>query len=194
MNIPNILTTLRFFMIPFYIGIFAHESDYKLWSAVIFMLASATDVLDGYIARKYNLTTKWGQLMDPLADKLMQITVIVSMLITSRIPLWFVILSAAKEGLMILGGIFLFTKKTYVRSNIFGKLNTVVLFAALCLLLVCPQINPVLKTIILALSITLSIFAMVTYTYSYLLKKKKFKEYIPGKHGKSSAHEAEING
>ena len=186
MNVPNILTTLRFFMIPCYIAAFCTEGDYKLFSAIIFILASVTDVLDGYIARKYNLTTKWGQLMDPLADKLMQITVIVSMLITDMIPLWFVIMSAAKECIMILGGIFLYTKKTYVRSNIIGKLNTVMLFLTLCVVLTCPQINSVVFTVMLALSIALSFFAMITYTYSYLLKQKKFKEYIPGKSQKTS--------
>lgn len=185
MNIPNLLTTLRFFMIPCYIAVFCTEGEYKLFSAIIFILASVTDVLDGYIARKYNLTTKWGQLMDPLADKLMQITVIVSMLVTDMIPLWFVILSAAKEFLMILGGIFLYTQKTYVQSNIFGKLNTVMLFVALCVILTAPQINSVICTIMLAVSIALSIFAMITYTYSYLLKQKKFKEYIPGKSQKN---------
>lgn len=186
MNLPNLLTTLRFFMIPCYVGVFCAEGDIKLWSAAIFILASITDVLDGYIARKYDLTTKWGQLMDPLADKLMQITVIVSMVIAGIIPLWFVILSAAKEGLMILGSIFLFTKKTYVQANLFGKLNTVVLFVALCILLSCPHLPPVASTAMLCASIALSIFAMITYTYSYLLKQKKFKEYIPGKHSGTS--------
>ena len=133
MNIPNILTTLRFFMIPCYAWVFCIEGEYKILSAAIFILASITDVLDGYIARKYNMSTRWGQLMDPLADKLMQITVIVSMLITGIMPSWFVILCAVKEGLMILGGIFLYTKKTYVKANIFGKLNTVVMFVALCI-------------------------------------------------------------
>ena len=181
MNIPNLLTALRFLMIPCYIGIFCIEGEYKLMSAAVFILASITDVLDGYIARKYNMTTKLGQLMDPLADKLMQITVIVSMVAAGIIPLWFVIAAAVKEGLMIFGSAFLMVKKTYVQANIFGKLNTVVLFIALCIFLVWPGIHPLAKTIMLCTSLALSIFAMITYTYSYLLKHKKFKEYIPGK-------------
>lgn len=181
MNLPNMLTTLRFFMIPCFLVAFHTEGEYKLLSASIFILASITDVLDGYIARKYNLTTKWGQLMDPLADKLMQISAIVSMVISDMIPIWFIIVAALKEGLMIAGSAFLAAKKTYVQANIFGKLNTVVLFVALCLFMIYPSINRVAETIILGASIALSIFAMITYTYSYLLKQKKFKEYIPGK-------------
>ncbi len=178
MNIPNLLTTLRFFMIPCFLISFRAEGECKLMSAAIFILASITDVLDGYIARKYNMTTKWGQLMDPLADKLMQISAIVSMVIAGIIPMWFIIVAAIKEGLMIVGSLFLAVKKTYVQANIFGKLNTVVLFIALCIFLVCPSINRAVETVILCASITLSIFAMITYTYSYLLKQKKFKEYI----------------
>lgn len=181
MNLPNLLTTLRFFMIPCFLISFRAEGEYKLISAAVFILASITDVLDGYIARKYNMTTKWGQLMDPLADKLMQIAAIVSMVISGILPLWFIIVAAIKEALMILGSAFLAAKKTYVQANIFGKLNTVVLFVALCIFLIFPGINRTVETVILCASITLSIFAMVTYTYSYLLKQKKFKEYIPGK-------------
>lgn len=181
MNLPNLLTTLRFFMIPCFLAAFHAEGEYKLISAAVFVLASITDVLDGYIARKYNMTTKWGQLMDPLADKLMQISAIVSMVIADMIPIWFIIVAAVKEGLMIIGSAFLAVKKTYVQSNIFGKLNTVVLFVALCIFLIFPGINKTVETVILCASIALSIFAMITYTYSYLLKQKKFKEYIPGK-------------
>ena len=184
MNIPNFLTTLRFFMIPCYAAVFCAEGEYKLWSAAIFILASATDVLDGYIARKFNQTTKWGQLMDPLADKLMQITVIIFMVLAGFIPIWFVAVLVVKEALMIFGSIFLYVKKTYVQANLFGKLNTVVLFIALCILMVFPQINPVLETVMLSASIALSLFAMITYAYSYLLKQKKFKEYIPSKQSK----------
>ena len=111
MNIPNALTGLRFLMIPLYCWVFSIEPEAKFWSAAIFVLASLTDVLDGYIARKYDMTTKWGQLMDPLADKLMQIAVIITMVLAGIVPNWFVMVLVIKECLFIFGSICLYTEK-----------------------------------------------------------------------------------
>ena len=110
MNIPNMLSILRLVMVPVFILVFLIEGEQKTAAAAIFILASATDVLDGYIARKYNMTTKIGQLLDPLADKLMQIAVVVTMLCAKMVPLWFVLVLASKELLMIVGGAFLFAQ------------------------------------------------------------------------------------
>lgn len=178
MNIANILTCFRFVLIPVFVLTFRSEGDYKIWSAVIFIVASATDVLDGYLARKYDLVTNFGKLMDPLADKLMQITVLICLLIADIVPLWFILVLAAKELLLIAGSAFLYVKKTVVQSNIFGKLNTVFLFAAIILLLFFTNMNAGFKYVLLGICIALSVFAMCCYAYSYFLQSKKFKTYI----------------
>jgi len=172
MNIPNILTGLRFVMIPLYVAVFHLEGTQKIWSVLIFILASATDVLDGYIARKYNMSTRWGQLADPLADKLMQIAVILSLVISGILPIWFVFLVAVKEILMIVGSAFLCIKNTFVKSNIFGKLNTVVLFLVLCAFHVLPSMSPMLATSLLVFSLLLSHSTMIQYAYYYLKQTK----------------------
>ncbi len=182
MNIPNILTILRLCLIPVYIVVFALEGDTKNTAAVIFIAASITDVLDGYIARKYNAITKVGQLLDPLADKLMQLTVVISLLISKILPLWFVVLLAVKELLMIAGGIFLYAKKTYVKSNFFGKLNTVVLFIALVLIFF-THTSELVSTIILGIAATVNILAIISYSYSYFVKQSKYKDYIQKNNG-----------
>ena len=178
MNIPNILTILRLFMVPVFVLVFRFEGDHKTMAAIVFILASTTDVVDGYIARKYNMTTKTGQLLDPLADKLMQIAVVVSMVCAKMIPLWFVLMLATKELLMILGGFFLYTKKTFVKSNIFGKANTVVMFCAMVILLIFSETNETLKQIMLDVTMVTNIVAMISYLYSYFIKKKQFKDYF----------------
>ncbi len=178
MNIPNMLTIARLFMVPIFILVFILEGTPKTWSGTIFILASITDVLDGYIARKYNMSTKTGQLLDPLADKLMQITVIVSMLCAKMVPLWFVLVLACKEILMICGGFYLYVHKTYVKSNIFGKTNTVVVFCALVTLLLFTGSNETLKDIMLGVALGTNITAIISYTYLYFLQQKKFKDYI----------------
>lgn len=178
MNIPNTLSVLRLCMVPVFILVFLCEGEQKTAAAAIFILASLTDVLDGYIARKYNMSTKVGQLLDPLADKLMQISVVVSMLWAKMVPLWFVLVLASKELLMILGGAFLFAKKTFVKSNVFGKANTVVMFCAMVILLIFSETNVPLKNVMLGVVMFTNIAAILSYFYLYFMKQKKFKSYI----------------
>ena len=75
MNIPNALTLFRFLLVGVFPYLYFHQglAYNKVWAFAVFLLAGATDVLDGFIARRCNLITKWGKLMDPLADKLMMI-------------------------------------------------------------------------------------------------------------------------
>ncbi len=177
-KVPNILTFIRLCLVPVFIVVFLLESDQKTLSGAIFILASATDVLDGYLARKFNATSKVGQLLDPLADKLMQIAAIVMMLIAKILPLWFVIFLATKEILMICAGFFLYSKKTFVKSNIFGKLNTIAVFAAITVLMFFFDVSKTVQTIMLSIVVCTSFAAMISYLYSYFLHHKKFKEYI----------------
>ena len=178
MTIPNILTIARLCLVPVFIAVFILEGQPKTLSGLIFILASATDVLDGYIARKFNQTSKTGQLLDPLADKLMQITVVVSMLFAKMVPTWFVLVLAIKEVLMICGGIFLYIRKTFVKSNIFGKTNTVIVFCAMVILLMFSEGNETLKDVMLGMALGTNIAAIVSYAYLYFLQQKKFKKYI----------------
>ena len=123
MNIPNLLTLFRLLLVPLFIVVFHSEQNMHLFATLIFVLASVTDVIDGYIARKYNMITRWGQLMDPLADKCMQLAGIISLFIADLVPGWFIFLLVIKELMMILGSVFLYSKKTYVKANIIGKGN-----------------------------------------------------------------------
>ena len=178
MSIPNILTVIRLILVPVFAVVFSFEGDAKVLSAVIFLTASITDVLDGFIARKFNMSTKVGQLLDPLADKLMQLTVIVCLAFSGRLPMWFVILLATKEVLMIAGGTFLYIKKTYAKSNVFGKLYSVVLFVALMLLMAFPESSSLFELFILLTVVGVGFFALTAYSYSYFLRHKKFRQYI----------------
>ena len=175
-NIPNILTTFRFFLIPVYIIVFCLEDSTKQLGACIFIIASITDVLDGYIARRLNMVTKWGQLMDPLADKLMQITVLISLVCIGRVPIWFLIYLAILEIVMILAGIFLYKNKIYIKSNIFGKVNTVLLFIFMLLILFLP-VNQFAENCMLLFLTVFSALTSGIYGYIYFLKQKKYKKY-----------------
>ena len=104
-NVPNALTALRILLIPLYLALFARGLQYQ--ALVVFLAASFTDLLDGMIARRFHLITDLGKLMDPLADKLMVLTVMFSMaignsMIAPVVPL-VVMLNASEERLLYSG-------------------------------------------------------------------------------------------
>lgn len=181
MNLPNLLTIFRLVLVPVYVAVFCAEPQAHVASALIFWLAGATDVLDGYLARRLNLTTRVGQVLDPLADKCMQLAVIITLFFDKLLPVWFIGLLVAKELIMIVGGVFLYIRKTYVKSNVFGKLNTVFLFLVMSLVLFIPSMNGTVKNILLGISALLALLAGATYLYLYFVQNQQFKTYVHSK-------------
>lgn len=128
-HIPNLLTMLRFILIPFIVG-YLSEGNYIL--AFVFLTLSAiTDVLDGFIARKFNFITNFGKLIDPLADKATQISVLTVLSLQHIIPLWILVIVLLKEFVMISGASFLYGKELVVSSKWYGKLSTVLFYVAI---------------------------------------------------------------
>ena len=119
-NVPNIITLIRFIFVPVVTVLIFF--DMMLYAMIVYIVACATDLLDGYIARKYHLITSEGVLLDPLADKLMAIFAIISFTVTGVLPLFVLIVILSKELLMISGGIFLYFKDIVSPSNMFGKI------------------------------------------------------------------------
>ena len=128
-NIPNILTILRFILIP--IILYFIFTGHYLLGFIFFTISGITDILDGAIARKFNLVTNFGKLMDPLADKLTQISVLATLVFQKIIPFWILVVVLLKELLMIIGASFLYGKELVVSSRWFGKLATVLFYIAI---------------------------------------------------------------
>ena len=168
MNVPNILTAMRLLMIPSF-GYFLYIGNYKV-AVFLFLLSGFTDILDGFIARRFDMVTSWGKLADPLADKLMQIMALVILTIQKTIPTFVLIIVIIKELLMAIGSIMLLKQKKYVVSaNWYGKMATVIFYLAIIMIIIkVPYSN---YLIILALAATL--FAFVKYFISYI----KIKQY-----------------
>lgn len=132
MNIANIITTIRFVLIPVFLFVFFSDlENAMLFAFLIFLAAGLTDVLDGYIARKFDMITKWGSILDPLADKLMSLTVLISLTIKGVIPLWVPLIIGAKEALMITGAAILFKSGAYVSAESYGKFATVMFYISI---------------------------------------------------------------
>ena len=91
MNLPNILTVCRILVTPIFIILLFHEHPYaKSWALFIFVAAMLTDIFDGYYARKHNLVTDYGRFLDPLADKVMVLSALISFAVMDVIPFWMV--------------------------------------------------------------------------------------------------------
>ncbi len=123
-NIPNILTVFRIFLVPVFAVLLMTE--HYAASAVIVLLSAATDIADGFIARRFNLVSVTGQVLDPLADKLMQLAIVASLWAKALIPTWAILIMAGKELIMICGGsiLYFFKKKTAIPAMWFGKAAT----------------------------------------------------------------------
>ncbi|HSH36649.1 CDP-diacylglycerol--glycerol-3-phosphate 3-phosphatidyltransferase [Schnuerera sp.] len=175
MNIPNMLTILRIILVPIYLFLFYSVSDnHLLYAGIVFIIAGVSDVLDGYIARKYDLTTKIGAALDPLADKLMTFAVLISFTTAKLIPSWVLLILGVKEVIMIVGGFILYLLKgnKVLPSNKYGKIATVSFYVAiLSIVFKFPSLN-VTKLLILT-TVILNILAFINYLVIYLSKDSK---------------------
>lgn len=173
-NVPNVLTMLRMVLIPVFAALFA-AGQTKVALAV-FIIASLTDLLDGYIARKYQLITNFGKLMDPLADKLMVCTALICQGIAGIIPWAAIIIVMVKEVLMVIGGAFMLKKGVVVYSNMLGKVAMCFFVAALVLSFFHGEFAALgfqLDAWVLLLAVVLTLMAMVNYAVSALKQLRK---------------------
>lgn len=137
--VPNTLTILRFLLIPPIVYTIACE-NFVL--ALVFLILSAiTDVLDGAIARKFNLITDFGKLVDPLADKTTQTAILITLGVKGIIPFWILAIVIVKEFAMISGASFLYGKELVVSSKWYGKLATVLFYLAIGCSLIIRYLN-----------------------------------------------------
>ena len=180
-NIPNILTIIRFILIPFIFTSVVNE-DF-LATIIIFTISAITDMLDGYIARKYNYITDIGKLIDPLADKATQISTLIALSYIKIIPYWMLILVFAKEGAMIAGASFLYGKQLVVSSRWYGKLATIVFYIAIVASLAVNNFNIKIHfdIYIYYLALVLTIFALIMYFREFFKKGYMNKEALSTK-------------
>ncbi|MDD4326761.1 MAG: CDP-alcohol phosphatidyltransferase family protein [Eubacteriales bacterium] len=167
-GLPNIITSVRFAAIPvmayFIYASAMIDSKYNVIAFVLFVLIWATDVLDGFIARKYDQVTNFGKLFDPFVDKLFQFVTALMMMIVGRLPLWVPCVIFVKELLMLIGGTLLLTKyKLVVYSKWYGKAATVLFVFAFCILFFIPQDSTHLTGYLFVLPLLMSLIAYGKY-------------------------------
>ena len=203
MNLPNKLTVLRMIMIPFFMFIIMFPVLGQFWSriaaAAIFGLTALTDMLDGKIARKYNLITDFGKFLDPVADKLTQLTIAVMLLIDFRQAdnatinafAWVFLVFLIKELVMLAGGLIMLTMNIRPgAAEIWGKVATTVFYVGMTVIIaIGPEVGAlnemlgfelpgVLTGIIVVICAIMTIVAFLSYMPETF---RQFKEHFAEK-------------
>ena len=134
--IPNILTVFRIVLVPFFIYCLVGDfENSKLYAAILFAIAAMSDFLDGKIARKYGIITRFGTFMDPLADKILVLSAMFTFVILGYIPLWMVIIIIMRDSFITILRIFMERNgKTMITSKI-GKIKTAIQMMAINVIL-----------------------------------------------------------
>ncbi len=170
MNLPNKLTMFRVILIPFFIVfLLIPIPPYDKWIALaIFVIASLTDLLDGKIARKYNLVTNFGKFMDPLADKLLVCSALICLIELDKIPSWMVIIIIARE--FIISGFRLVASDNgvVIAASYFGKFKTTFQMLAVCLMIADLPALHVVTQVVLWIAVILTVVSLI----DYLVKNK----------------------
>ena len=171
MNLPNKLTMFRVILIPFFVVFLLVDiTPVDKWIALaIFIIASLTDMLDGKIARKYNLVTNFGKFMDPLADKLLVCSALVCLVAVDRIPAWMVIVIIARE--FIISGVRLVASDNgvVIAASYWGKFKTTFQIIMICRMIADLAALQLLTTIVTWVAVILTIVSLV----DYLVKNKE---------------------
>lgn len=183
MNLPNKLTIFRVVLIlPFVVLLLGESSGWAWYQAIfggimeyvdyialgIFIIASLTDLLDGKIARKYNLVTNFGKFMDPLADKLLVSAAMIALADLKRIPAWVVIIIISRE--FIISGFRLIASDNHVviAASYWGKFKTTFQMVMVCLMIADIPRLQLLTDIIMWIALILTVVSLV----DYLIKNK----------------------
>ena len=173
LTIPNLLSLFRLVLIPVYMVIYlnaADTSDYYL-SAAILAVSCLTDLIDGKIARHFNMISTVGKILDPLADKATQFTLILCLALKHPILWYLVTLFIIKEGFqLIAGGITLSKGKMLDGALLSGKVCTTILFISLIILVMMPALPENIITIIAAIDAIFMINALIQYIMAYIGK------------------------
>jgi CDP-diacylglycerol--glycerol-3-phosphate 3-phosphatidyltransferase len=176
LNVPNGLTALRMLLVPVFAWVLLshpHEDSWRWMAALIFVFASITDIVDGKVARKYGLVTRFGKLWDPIADKALTGMALVALSIIGELPWWITIVILVREwGITLLR--FLILKYGVMAANRGGKLKTVTQSIAIVMyLLPLPSWLHVVGVVVMWVALILTVLTGLDYCWeAYRLRKR----------------------
>lgn len=163
MNTPNKLTVLRFILVPFFLIAAYYEKNQTMMliSTIIFAVASFTDFLDGYLARKYNLVTDFGKFMDPLADKVLVAAALLFLVQVQRVDAWLVVIIITREYAISIIRAIAATNGKVIAASGGGKAKTVTQMAAIIMLL----LDLPFASIVMYICVILTLYSGIEYIW-----------------------------
>jgi CDP-diacylglycerol--glycerol-3-phosphate 3-phosphatidyltransferase len=171
LNLPTLLTLSRVVLIPVFIFTVV---KHPLFGAIVFGIASITDFLDGYVARRLNKITKFGIIFDPIADKFLIVAALFVLVDMERLPSWIAIIITVREFLVTGLRVVALSKNIVISAEIGGKLKTTTqITAVLCLILGDSIFNINLYgvgMVLIWISLVLAVISGVQYTVSFWRK------------------------
>ena len=177
-TIPNLLSLFRLVLIPIYVAIYLKAedtADYYL-AAGILAVSCLTDLIDGKIARHFNMISSLGKFLDPVADKATQFTLIMCLTIKYNV-LWYLVgLFTLKESFQLIAGGITFRKGKILKGALIsGKICTTILFISLIVMVMFPNINIKTVNTIVIVDAVFMLIAFVDYIVAYFCRESKFQ-------------------
>ena len=165
-NVPNAITFLRALLVHVILLLLSTDSrDARWWAFGIFVFAAATDSIDGWVARRWHGVTRWGQLADPIADKMLIIGALASLAVFGELPWWAVIVIVAREAGVTLLRVALVRRYDLVMpASWWGKSKTISQVIALSLFLM-PGVSDTLELTVLYVAIALTLWSGIDYAF-----------------------------
>lgn len=175
-TIPNLLCYVRIALIPYFIYTYlqAEQTMDYLYTALLLAIMELTDLLDGYIARHYHMITEVGKILDPIADKLLQLTLLILLVYHYPLAVIVLILFLIKETGMTICGLITIRKKCKLDGALWcGKVSTTVFYICMVLLILFPSIKQPFANILLTITAAFLLYSFIIYmkTYYKMLKK-----------------------
>lgn len=175
LTIPNLLSILRLALVPIIVYLYVGRHSY--YTAIILVaLSGITDIIDGQIARRFNMVSDFGKIIDPVADKFTQGSLILCLIIKYKLMILLIAIFVIKEGMMFFWG-YLTLKRTDVVNSAkwYGKLSTAVLLSVLLLLLIHPTMSITVANILILSAAAAMILSLILYArfYFYVLRDNK---------------------
>ena len=165
-TIPNLLSLIRVLMIPVIVWLYCDQGNYR--GAAVVVLSGLTDVADGIIARKFHMVSDFGKILDPVADKLTQFSLLICLTARYRWMLVLVAEFALKEFVMLLLGYITIRKKDSVNSAQWhGKLSTVLLYTVMTVLVLFPGIPVAAANLLILICGAVMLLSFVFYVRFY---------------------------
>ena len=173
--IPNILTYVRILLVPVFVVVYMNAQSLSghVWSIVIVAISALTDIVDGVIARKCNMITDLGKIIDPIADKAMQFAMLFCVVYKYHWILLLIVIYAVKEVVSLIFSSFLFSKGKHIAGAMWcGKICTVILYGVMLALIAFPHV----VTILIGFSAAFMLLAFFVYMTAYLQLYKEYKK------------------